>query len=215
MKLFSTIFIIILILLGIRHLRWYLVNNVERPDFEVITDYDTIQIRKIPQQLYATVTMTGNESQVSSKAFRILAGFIFGWNKSRTSVAMTSPVISQQQPQTIAMTSPVISQKANEWSYNISFLMPKEYSIDTLPIPDDDRITIHSVDERIIAVISFNAYATANRIEKYRTKLLAWLKALNIATLWEPIVAQYNDPWTPPLMRTNEIRIEINRDSIH
>ena len=215
MKLFSTIIIIIIILFWIRHLRWYIVNNVERPDFEIITDYDNIQIRKIPKQIYATVTITGNESQVSSEGFSILAGFIFGWNKSRTNVAMTSPVISQKQSQTIAMTSPVLSQKDNEWSYSISFLMPKEYTIDTLPIPDDDRITIHNIDEKTIAVISFNAYATQTRIEKYRSKLLDWLKSLNISTLWEPIVAQYNDPWTPPLMRTNEIRIEINKNFVN
>jgi effector-binding domain-containing protein len=92
--------------------------------------------------------------------------------------------------------------------------MPKEYTLDTLPIPNDKRISITTMKSKTIAVITFSRYATQDAITTYRTKLLDWLKALNINTKGESVVAQYNDPWTPPTMRTNEIWIEIDKNSL-
>lgn len=92
---------------------------------------------------------------------------------SRSSVAMTAPVISQQISQPIAMTAPVISQAVSESIYEVSFLMPKQYTLQTLPIPNDKRIRIHTVESKTIAVISFARYATQSNIDHYRKKLLS------------------------------------------
>jgi hypothetical protein len=127
---------------------------------------------------------------------------------------MTAPVITQKKSETISMTAPVVSQKTPTWSYEVLFLMPKEYTLDTLPIPNDKRISITTMKSKTIAVITFSRYATQDAITTYRTKLLDWLKALNISTRGESVVAQYNDPWTPPPMRTNEIWIEIDKNSL-
>lgn len=168
----------------------------------------------MPESIYASVTVDGIESQAPQKAFGILAGFIFGNNTTKSSVSMTAPVITQKTSETISMTAPVLSQKASPWSYQVSFLMPKEYTIDTLPIPNDKRISITNVKAKDIAVITFSRYATQDNINTYRTKLLDWLKDLKISTKGESVVAQYNDPWTPPTMRTNEIWIEIEKTSL-
>jgi SOUL heme-binding protein len=85
---------------------------------------------------------------------------------------MTAPVISQQISQPIAMTAPVVSQQVDTSTYEVSFLMPKEYTMQTLPIPNDKRIHIHQVNPKTIAVVSFARYATESNITTYRNKLL-------------------------------------------
>lgn len=214
MKTSLIVWSIIIILLGLWFVRGYFASRVERPAYKVIATHGDIQIRQMPAQIYATVTVTGEESQAPRQAFGILAGFIFGGNKSRSSIAMTAPVLTQSQSETISMTAPVVSQQDSTWSYQVSFLMPKEYTMNNLPIPNDNRIFIHTVQAKDIAVITFSRYATQGTINTYRSKLLDWLKALNITTRGESFVAQYNDPWTPPMMRTNEIWIEIDKKSL-
>lgn len=56
---------------------------------------------------------------------------------------MTAPVISQQAPSdTIAMTAPVISQSSTKDTYIVSFTMPDTWSMETLPVPNNNRINI-------------------------------------------------------------------------
>jgi hypothetical protein len=86
---------------------------------------------------------------------------------------MTAPVVSQQISQPIAMTAPVVSQAVSESAYEVSFLMPKQYTLQTLPIPNDTRIRIHAVEPKMIAAISFARYATQANIDRYREKLLS------------------------------------------
>lgn len=209
MKTLIIILIIIIVLVGLWFTWWYFTSRVEQPKTQIIQTLWDIQIRQIPEQIYATVTVQWSAAQAPGKAFGMLAGFIFGGNVSRSSVAMTAPVISQAVSQPIAMTAPVVSQAIDESSYEVSFLMPSQYTMDTLPLPNNDRIRIHSVAAKTIAVVSFARYATQSNIDTYTTKLIEWLKAANITATGTTILAQYNDPRTPPTMRTNEIWIEI------
>jgi len=54
---------------------------------------------------------------------------------------MTAPVISKKQGKPIAMTAPVTSTKVGDM-YTVSFFMPSEYTLETLPKPNNNRITI-------------------------------------------------------------------------
>ena len=54
--------------------------------------------------------------------------------------------------------------------------MPKQYTLQTLPVPNDKRIRIHQVESKTIAVISFAWYATQSNIDYYRKQLLDTLK---------------------------------------
>jgi S-adenosylmethionine/arginine decarboxylase-like enzyme len=207
MKIFISI-VCVVVLVWIWRGRY--LNQTPRPTMPVLQDLgNNIQIRTLPEQLYASVTVSGTETQAPNNAFRILAWFIFGGNTSKTSVAMTAPVISQKTSQTIAMTAPVISQQSTSWSYEVSFVMPASYTLDTLPIPNDKSIRIHTMPTKTLGVITFDGYTTPDRIATHRNLLIQALQASWMTMSWEPIIAQYNDPRTPRFMRTNEIWIEI------
>jgi hypothetical protein len=41
------------------------------------------------------------------------------------------------------------------------------------------------------------------------------MKSMNgIATKGRPFLMRYNDPWTPPFLRRNEVAIEISTDKV-
>jgi hypothetical protein len=72
------ILIIVVILLVARFARGYLLNKTPRPTMPVLKDLgNNIQIRTMPEQIFASVTVNGTESQSTNTAFRTLAGFIF------------------------------------------------------------------------------------------------------------------------------------------
>ena len=206
----TTIIIIICWLLLVWVGRWWYVSRVEHPLNEILLDSNGIQIRRTSESIYATVTVSGSDTQAPGSAFGILAGYIFGKNTAQDQIAMTAPVVTQPTAEPIAMTAPVISQSSGDNTTDVSFIMPSQYTMQTLPLPQDDRIRITSVASKVIAVISFDGYVSRrSRVDRYRNKLLITLQDMEIPVIGETIIAQYNDPLTPWFMRTNEIWVEI------
>ena len=137
-----------------------------------------------------------------------MAGYIFGGNTKRESIAMTAPVVEQRVSENIAMTAPVTASIDGE-SRTIAFGMPRSYTLETLPIPTDPRIKIVTIPEKKMAAIRFSWFRTSDRIQSKKQELLDALKRDNIAVNGEPQYAGYNPPWTPPWMMRNEVLVEI------
>jgi hypothetical protein len=114
---------------------------------------------------------------------------------------MTAPVITSKK---IKMTAPVITQQ----NY-MAFIMPSIYTKDTIPTPLNPKIKIKIEPEKILAVIRFSGYATKNKINRYKEKLINGLKLHNIKFISEPFLMRYNSPFAPGFIRRNEVAIEI------
>jgi hypothetical protein len=84
------------------------------------------------------VTVTGEQKEAARKGFRLLAGYIFGGNKSRQSIAMTAPVAQEPVSEIIAMTAPVM-QLENAGTWTVRFTMPSAYTMEMLPQPNDPK----------------------------------------------------------------------------
>lgn len=65
---------------------------IEKPPFNLESKTDAYEIRNYPPTLVAETPLDGDFDQAGSQAFRILAAYIFGNNRSKTKMAMTSPV---------------------------------------------------------------------------------------------------------------------------
>lgn len=124
---------------------------------------DGYEIRQYPAHIVATTTMQKGDD---NGGFGAVGGYIFGANTSKDgnseSVAMTTPVITKNQnnsqqiamtapvivavdsSEQIAMTAPVIVSPENT-SETMSFVMPAEYTIDNLPAPTNDNVTLQEV----------------------------------------------------------------------
>jgi hypothetical protein len=167
---------------------------VETAKYQVIRTDGDFEIRRYDRILLATV-------KNAPSRFRVLFNYITGSNKSKKKVAMTSPVITSEE---IAMTSPVLSN-----SESMSFIVPSEYTQETVPEPTDERISIDEFPERYVATVRFSGLALKNSVNKQRTRLLDWLKTEDIQLNGPPFLMQYNPPYVPGFLRRNEIGIEV------
>ena len=164
----------------------------------------------MPSVLVASVLVPGDEISSPNNAFSQLAGFIFGDNISRDKIEMTAPVTSKKikNNEKIEMTAPVTSRVSGEMT-EVSFVMPSKRTKDTLPIPNNDNITISQTQPKKLAVRTFGGYATSANINKEKEKFVQALVENQISRSGEMTLAQYNDPLTPAWMRTNEWWVEI------
>lgn len=108
-----------------------------------------------------------------NSGFRQLAGYIFGGNTANTSISMTVPVMdTTKASENIAMTSPVMDTVTNSGKRIIAFTMPSEYTLATLPKPDNTNIHFRTIDKSRRAVLRYSWYATESRVEANK-KLLS------------------------------------------
>lgn len=107
------------------------------------------------------------------------------------------------------MTAPVEQQRAeNRWI--ISFMMPKAYTLDMLPQPEDASITLRQVPAQRMAVVRYSGTWSEKNYLSHELKLMAWLHTKGLTPIGNAIWARYNAPFTPWFLRRNEIMIPIN-----
>jgi hypothetical protein len=171
-------------------------NAIEEPSYALVASWDEpdIEIRDYDPRLLATTKMTEGQNS----GFRVLAGYIFGGNDAEQEIAMTAPV---------QRTMP--GQKNAE----MAFVVPRAFSMDDLPEPDDTRVQFREEPAFRAAVIRFSGWVNDKKAEQYWQTLTVFLRKKGIQPLGEPTLNQYNPPWTPPFMRRNEIIVAVASDT--
>jgi hypothetical protein len=120
---------------------------------------------------------------------------------------MTAPV-QQQSSQKIAMTAPVTQQTAGN-SWTVRFIMPSNLTLETLPAPNDARVTLKPVAAKRLLATRFSGTASESLIQTKTDELRRYVAAKKLATVGEPLLAFYNPPWTLPFLRRNEVMLEL------
>lgn len=206
MKITLCVIVLILVLWSIYG---YFGSRVEQAQYSVIKKAKGYEIRNYPRHIVAQATVTGSYRQSMSTGFTIVAGYIFGANTKKQSIAMTSPVVMEGgTSEKIAMTAPVMVNNGSE-SRTISFGMPKSYTMETLPTPSDSRVKIVEIPDKKFAVLRFTGYRTDSRIQNMEKKLLELLSRDKVEVLSKTFYAGYNAPGTPPWMTRNEVLVEV------
>lgn len=181
---------------------------VEEPAFEVVLHEGDFDVRDYPALVVAEVTVSGDQKEAASRGFRLLAGYIFGGNRTRQSIAMTAPVAQAPAGQTIAMTAPVTqTQSAGQWV--VRFTMPSRYSLEALPEPNDPQVKLRLIPPSRLAVLRFSGLAGADTVEAKTAELKKLVSARQLRATGPASLAQYNPPWTPWFMRRNEVMIPV------
>ena len=187
----------------------YFSSRVENTQYSVLESKNNYEIRLYPAHIVAQTTVAGSYREALNQGFGIIAGYIFGGNTKKESIAMTSPVIEKSATsESIAMTSPVMATVEGD-SHTIAFGMPRSYTLETLPTPNDSRIKIVTIPEKKMAVVRFSWVRTNSRVQSKKEELLDLLKKDNVTIVGEVQYAGYNAPWTPPWMTRHEVLVEI------
>ncbi len=204
------IFVIIIVLWSL----WgFFGSRVEQTDYTVLEKKNEYEIREYPAHIVAQTKVQGSYGESMNSGFGIVAGYIFGGNTKKESIAMTAPVVAQNQKsekvsESIAMTAPVVATTEGD-SYIISFSMPRSYTLETLPTPNDPRVEIVMIPPKKYAVMQFSWYRSDARVKSMQEKLRAALARDGIVIEGNMAYAGYNAPWTPPWMTRNEVLVEI------
>jgi DNA gyrase inhibitor GyrI len=166
---------------------------VERAKYTVELSEPPYEVRDYDPMVVASVHVDGDRSNAVSAGFRILANYIFGNNQGNGKIAMTAPVEQQSL--------------ASGW--DVSFMMPAGYTMSTLPLPNDARVTRVPVPRHRAAVVRFSGFWSDANLQTHETQLLQWVKLHHLVAVASPTYAYYDPPWTPWFLRTIEVMVDI------
>ncbi len=183
-------------------------SGTAEPPFTVARRLGEVEIRRYGPRIAAETSVEADEEPARNEGFRRLARYIFGGNTATTKIAMTAPVAAQRGEK-IAMTAPVATRRGTSGDWVIRFFMPAEYSLDTLPTPDDDRVRLVTVPAESVAVLRFSGVASPEAVAARTDELLGALGTAGVATTGDPVTWFYDPPWTLPFRRRNEVAVRV------
>jgi hypothetical protein len=185
--------------------------GTEEPHYLATKLSDRVEIRRYGPRIAAETSVTADDERARNIGFRRLAGYIFGANHRDESIAMTAPV-SQQSGDRIAMTAPVAQSSDTENSSVIRFFMPSKWTMETLPQPDDEHVTLVEVPAETYAVLRFAGDRSPAAVAARTDELLAVLRDHDIEPAGPATAWFFDPPWTLPFRRRNEIAVPVPTD---
>jgi hypothetical protein len=181
---------------------------LEEPKYTIAKEDGDIEIRLYEPYIVAeTVVDTADFEEASNVGFRRLAAYISGGNKTQEKLSMTAPVTTEQS-QKIAMTAPVETEQRGT-SLRMTFMMPSDFTLESLPIPNDSTVTRRHVPARKLAAIRFSGRWTEENFREHTDELLTWIHKEGLTVSGAPVVARYNPPFWPSFLRRNEVLIPV------
>ena len=172
---------------------------LERPNFEVIQKADDVEIRDYAPYQVASCDVSDIKDlrQASSYGFQYLFNYISGQNAKSQKISMTVPV--QQKP------------SAGGW--RISFVVPSDVQNAGAPNPMSSRVEIEDVPGVRVAALSYRGLWNTNKFAELQGELITKLTGLGFKPVGEAFSAVYNPPFTPPILRHNEVLIRVKKAS--
>lgn len=207
---------------------------VEEPRFELLAKDGDHELRRYGAVIVAETLVAGDREAATTQGFKQIADYIFGNNRAvgpppqgtetpaSQKIAMTAPVLAEPGggSQKIAMTAPVMAEPvgdaaqaslADATRWRIHFVMPHQYTLSSLPRPNNAAVQLRELPPTVFAVVSYSGLNSTARVQEKTEDLLRWMAAKNLQPLGAAQLARYDPPWTLPMWRRNEVQIEVRQ----
>jgi len=171
--------------------------KLETPKYQVLSRdaLSGVEVREYAP--YAVVQTQQGPEVANNRSFFMLADYIFGKKNVRS--------------EKMAMTTPV---QMDRGSGAMSFIMPSKYwsSLEDAPLPAANAgVSLEERPRETLAVSIFGGYALGPTVAKKTEELIDFLQK---SDRWEMVtnstrLMQYNDPFTVPWKRRNEVSIPV------
>ena len=187
------------------------VHAIDEPTYTVVQKTEVFEVRQYAPYLVAEVVVPGPASEAGNQGFKLLGGYIFGKNKGERKLEMTAPVTQsalEAAPVKLEMTAPV-TQAAAPGGFVVQFVMPKNYTLATLPEPLDASIKLREVPSHRVAVIQYSGSWSQSTYAEQLQTLRSAVGAAGLTTQGEPVSSRYNSPFSLPFMRRNEVWLNL------
>ena len=181
----------------------------EEPDFTVVATINQVEFRQYEPYLVAETTVVGetNRDRAVNIGFRRLFNYISGDNVVRTEVTTAEAASSGTK---ISMTVPV-QQIRQDDGWTVSFVVPREFERESVPLPADSQVRIQQVPGALMAALRYSGRWSDKNVERHEALLIGRLKDLDIAQVGPTVTAYYNAPFSVPFMRRNEVMFAVDR----
>ena len=167
-------------------------RGYEMPPYKVVQTLNGAEIRQYGPHLLAEVRVSGSRPQAANKGFRVLANYIFGGNAEGEKIAMTVPVAQ--------------TKDGDVWT--VSFMMPSKFTRATLPTAQTDAIKFIDKPGDTQIVRQFSGRVGA-KLPEQTASLKKIAAASGKAVTGSPKYYFYDDPFTAPWKRRNEVAFSI------
>jgi hypothetical protein len=170
--------------------RWQLQRFFnDEPAYESEKRIGDLEIRNYrPHVIARAHTMIPDWDEAQEQLFERLASYIFSHE-----LPMTGPVEMAVEGQ----------------GFTMAFVMPPGRSLLSLPRPDDNHVRLLEVPARRIAVLPFRGRYNAETVEERERELLRLVAHAGLSAKGRPTFAGFDPPSTLPLLRRNEIWVQI------
>ncbi len=206
--------------------RWF----TEQPRYVRERKVDGLEIRCYAPHWVAETRVQAPWEEALQEGFRRLASYISGSHQlppSRAAavadpdepVESTAPTV-RRQPEPIAMTAPVQLQRSaplselpvkpeDPASHVVTFHLPRGRAAANLPAPEDPRVQLSYKPETRVAVLRYRGAHDALTMASRSLELLVALRRAGLRYRGNPQFAGYDPPSTLPLLRRNEVWVEL------
>jgi hypothetical protein len=174
--------------------RWFTPEPLFETEGQAEGKTGELELRHYPARIEARamVAHPGLEAALEHGYSRLVS-FIYGANASREVLPRTTPVLTAMR----------------EGTYQVSFVMPPERTLDTLPHPNHEGIKLHVVPAQRVAVLPFRGRFTRDNVASHERELLRRLVDSGLSARGSVSFAAFDSPATLPVLRRNELWIEI------
>eukprot|EP00984_Skeletonema_dohrnii_P018625 scaffold8733_cov191-Skeletonema_dohrnii-CCMP3373.AAC.6 len=204
-------------------------DGLETPKYDVVARRKAgYEIRNYEPYSVCTVEMkssvkandekrTKTDAKVSmpqlsgASSFGALAGYLFGKNSQETAMKMTTPVLTTNAGMDVEDAS------SNGDTKEMSFVLPSNYwnedGTARAPQPlDGSGVRLQRDEGGTRATLMFGGFANKAEVKERKAQLLTLLGGDNEFVMSDGAkitLSQYNDPFTPPWKRLNEVSVKV------
>ncbi len=199
----------LVLLLGIATISF--AQTIEKPEYDVILESGEVEYRRYRSYIIAETKIVdvADRREAANEGFSRLFDYISGDNGGSEKIAMTVPVRQSRVRREDLRLNQAEALGAGE-GWKISFMLPSNYTFIEAPVPEDERISLRIVPEKIVAAVRYSGRWTEINFDKHAARLLTALSSDGVEPLGVPESAVYNAPFVPPFMRRNEILVDVS-----
>ena len=164
----------------------------ESPQYIEVVKDGPFEIRDYPALTLVSTPRPGLNPQESS-SFMKLFRYISGGNQRSEKIAMTTPVITTR----------------NNSKWRMSFVVPALVAEKGAPQPTDKEVQLETMPGGRFAVYRFSGVWDPMKFDEAKKKLARWMEQKELRPIAGPQIANYDPPFTPAMLRRNEILVRI------
>lgn len=162
----------------------------ESPDYEVVKKDGKFEVRNYPSMTIISTAMDGPDPNDGSSFMRLFR-YISKGNEAEEKISMTTPVFRLPAD--------------NAQGQKMSFVAPTKNAEAGMPAPNSDAVKVEKLEGGRFAAVRFSGRWENELSARKTAALKEWIEEQGLKTVGKPIHANYDPPFTPPMLRRNEV----------